>query len=269
MNLVLYLPKSPPPLARPDSDTGKVLKTFVPPQRRGDKFAVGYKEVSPKGLAVRFSKIKNYKDIYLFAEEYGPLGLAGRQPKNIYHSPLYGSAAKEDMAWWYSHATVARELLRLYNILSQAKRNKDYDAEDALLNVLKFKWDDNHASVFGIATGQGMNINVGKDVSPPEIAAFVLSVILGRMLRGGINIGFESFTPAKDTVPGFRAKECRYTFFLLAAVYYDLWAMITDSRPVIACGFCGRVIESRYGRKYCNDGCRQKAFQHHKKRERS
>lgn len=267
-SLILYLPESPLPLGRADSETGKVLRYFVPPQQKGNKHLTRYKEVSPKGLAARFSRITNYKDVYFFAEEYGPLGLTGRQPKNIYRSPLYGSSGKEDMAWWYGHAAVVRQLLRLYNILSRAKKKAEYDAEDALLNVLQFKWKGSRARLFCIETGQGLNISIGEDMSPSEIAAFVLSAILSRMLQGGINIGFESFTPAEDTIPGFRVKEYRYTRFLLAAIYYDLWEMVTDNRPVIACGFCGRVFEKSGRRKYCpdnNDTCKQKAYYYRKK----
>lgn len=258
-NLVLYLPESPLPLGWADFETGKVLRCLVPPQQKGK---ISYMEVSPKGLAVRFSKITNCEDVYFFAEEYGPLGLAGRQPKNIYRSPRYGNAAKEDLASWYDHAAVVRQLLKLYSILSKAKRRVDYDAEDAILNVLRLKWENTRASVFCIETGQGMNIRIGEDMSPSEIAAFVLSVILGRMLQGGVNIGFESFTKAEDTMPGFRVKEYRYTRFLLAAIYYDLWELVTDDRPVIACSYCGRVIEKSGRRKYCDDRCRQKAFYH-------
>lgn len=262
-NLVLYIPKSPLPLARPNA--GRVLRSIILPKRRGGRDIIDYEKVSPRRLATYFSGIKGYNDVYYFAEKYGLLGLAKIQPKNIYCSPMYGSVAREEIALWYKHATVVRQLLKLYRILSLAKRKEEYDIEAALLNVLHFKWNGSRASVFCVETGQNTNIIIGDDMSPLEITAFVLSVTLGRMLQGGISIGFDSLTLAGDTVPGFRVKEYRYTNFLLAAVYYDLWEMITDNRPVISCGFCGRIIEKVGRRKYCNNRCKQNAYLQRKK----
>ncbi|MCL6560227.1 MAG: hypothetical protein K6U74_15825, partial [Firmicutes bacterium] len=71
----------------------------------------------------------------------------------------------------------------------------------------------------------------------------------------------------KDAAIGYRIGEIRTTPYLLAAIYYDLWELITDNRPIITCGNCGLPIEKSGRRDYCNDACKQAAYRKRRKEE--
>lgn len=216
-----------------------------------------------KGLATRFARLRTAEDVDRFAMEYGLLGIA-EVPDSIYDTPVYGKAWFEPLSIWQHHIENVRRLLLLYRALSRQK--KGYDVElDELLRLRSLasapgtyviQWYDGKDTGIEIERGEEANL-----------AAVVLTVQLKQNLQGGINLSFSKIIPSKDAAVGFRIGEIRTTPFLLAAIYYDLWELITDSRPIITCGNCGLPIEKSGRRDYCNDACKQAAYRKRRKGE--
>jgi len=171
----------------------------------------------------------------------------------------------------------------LYRALSRWKRGFDVEIEERLLrmeSVEPFKinnlqWYDGKITgiqfrednaglvnaylpaIFGTTFVDTVTLERPDEYS---LAVLVLAVHLRQNLQGGINLDFSKIIPARDAAIGFRIGETRSTPYLLAAIYYDLWELITDNRPVIRCGFCGLPLEKTGRREYCNDACKQTAY---------
>ncbi|MBC7341542.1 MAG: hypothetical protein H5U02_03700 [Clostridia bacterium] len=100
-------------------------------------------------------------------------------------------------------------------------------------------------------------------IAPPDSdrQAMMLATYLKRGLQDGIRLDFV----ATDKPPGL--VETRATPYLLAAVLYDLWQIIADSRPVIQCRFCGVPFE-RFGRRiFCSTACKLAWHRRNKKNQ--
>lgn len=222
-----------------------------------------------KGLASRFAGLKTIQDINLFAGEYGLLGLnSDLHPGSVYDFPEYGNAWYEGLGMWGFHIITVRRLMKLYRALSKLKKGYDVDINELLhleerielstrQTFFRITWHD------GIDTGSTLDNyeNIGDRAPNEETAAIaVLSGTLKRILKGGINMDFSKIVPAKNAAIGFRIAETRTTPYLLAAIYYDLWEMITENRPVEVCVHCGLPLERTGRRKFCDDACKQAAY---------
>lgn len=272
----------------------------IPPSERTEKEGLlEIVEIPVGGLAERFARLETREDIDAFAREFGPLGLAWKQPweqpgKADYPTKFsrFPCPRREKLSHWLYHIATVRRLLRIYYILKRAKRNRDYDAEEALGKVIRlerhyrvshhgklqnngeYSWSEERVAtgfyrVVWAEDGTDAGVMVGEDeeelVSSLEIAAFVLASVISRNIEGGIRLIYDDIVPAKDAEIGFRITERKYTQYLLAAIYYDLWEMVTEGRPVITCEFCGKVIEKTGRRKYCDDACKQAAYRERKR----
>jgi hypothetical protein len=235
-----------------------------------------------KGLATRFASLKNLKDINRFAGECGLLGLS-IEPDNLYDPPAYGEAWFEPLSAWQHHIEIVRRLMLLYQALSRWKKGYDIEIEDRLLkvesiapfeNLLWLEWYDGKLTgiqlgdinaylpaVFGTAFVDTINL---EHLDEYTLAVLVLTVYLRHNLQGGVNLDFSKIIPARDAAIGFRIEEKRSTPYVLAAIYYDLWELITDNRPAIRCRFCGLPLEKAGRREYCNDACKQAAYRKRK-----
>jgi len=280
--------------AEVDERAGEVV-AVTPPLRR--EILPGLmqqgEEKSIRGLSERFSKIKTEKDISEFAAEYGLLGIVANKPEDSSTeyfpdlSPNYTETTREPLSLWREHAEVMRRLLSIYYHLKRGKGDSFYDTEDRLFDVLRLTKRYNIVehitekdgkvskevraqavplvNVVWAEDGKHTGSIMDQEVSLIEASAILLASITGRMLQGGIHIGYGRVVEAKDTPFGYRISETRYTHSPLAAAYYDLWEMVTEDRGVITCGFCNRVIERSGRRKYCNNLCRQAAYEKRKR----
>ncbi|MBM7094785.1 hypothetical protein JSY36_03360 [Bacillus sp. H-16] len=64
-----------------------------------------------------------------------------------------------------------------------------------------------------------------------EIGQYTLSKVLASHIAGGVNLGVKDLIRNPST-KGFKILEQRYTRFLLAAIYYDLWQKINDDKNI-------------------------------------
>lgn len=242
-----------------------------------------------KGLATRFANLKNLEDVNRFAGECGLLGLS-MVPESLYDPPAYGEAWFEPLSAWEHHIENVRRLMLLYRALSRWKKGYDIEIEERLLKVesiapfgINFlQWYDGKFTGIQLGEIKGNSANAHLPAAfgtafvdtvnlehPDEygLAVLVLAVYLRQNLQGGINLDFSKIIPARDAAIGFRIGETRSTPYLLAAIYYDLWELITDNRSVIRCEYCGLPLEKIGRRRFCDNACKQAAYRkrHNKK----
>jgi hypothetical protein len=244
----------------------------------------------PRGISSQFANLRNtersyYKeDLEAFTSKFGLLGITGLPSKDgaLFMSPKYGKTHSEDIKWWLYYANEVYLLLRLYSILKRGKDNANYDAEGALEEILVFEQDykvchegtlqDNGQFTFTthkkktpflraiwkesrVETGQAFE----SETLTIEAAAYVLTSVISRNLAGGITIGKGEIKESRKSPIGYAIVEQRYTNYLLAAIYYDLWELITNSQPVEVCAYSecnGLFTPKRKTGKYCSNTCR-------------
>ncbi len=275
--------------AKVDWGRGKVV--VVPPRQVDDDgqgiWFLPPRERPLRGLSSRFANLRNTKkkgfkaDFESFVAEFGLLGILGL-PGNAYKSPMYGESWEEEINWWLHYASEVYRLLRLYRIIRKARNNKDYDAEGALEEILVFKqaykisytgklqdnsqyiWTEHKEETpFVDAVWTENETETGQcfpETTPPiEAASYVLISIVSRNLAGGIILGKGKVVPSKKSPMGYSIVEQRYTNYLLAAIYNDLWELIRDDQPVNVCGYSGCTnifVPQRKTGEYCSDACR-------------
>jgi predicted RNA-binding Zn ribbon-like protein len=94
---------------------------------------------------------------------------------------------------------------------------------------------------------------------PIDAAPYVLASTISRNLAGGVNLGMGKVAPSKKSPIGYSIVEQRYTKFLLASIYHDMWELIRDDQPIEVCKHseCTNLfVPKRKTREYCSDACR-------------
>lgn len=235
------------------------------------------------GLINEFASLKTIKDIEVFSKEYGLLGVqppdsiqvnsqspaiqATLQPSYIYTN--YGFSVFEPIELWRWHIKEVQQILKLYQITRKA-------SSDELKNdLVEIKM---HRGIFGSLAedrkiteryfihwidGEAI-LMLPKDLEEKpmlEIAQYTLAKILESRISDGINLAIGDLI-SKPSTKGFMITEQRYTRYLLAAIYYDLWQTINDSKNVYLCENKNcRLPFVKFGRKkYCNEACKQEAY---------
>ena len=136
-----------------------------------------------------------------------------------------------------------------------------------ILPFVKAIWSENREE-----TGQkfsDINLLIPYDIDNARLdaASYVLASVISRGMAGGITIGKGEVHPSKKSPIGYAITEQRYTDYLLAAIFYDLWELITDSQPVEVCANPDCLLlftpERKTG-KYCSDACKQAAYRERK-----
>lgn len=199
-----------------------------------------------KGLATQFAALKTLEDIDHFARSYGLLGVA---KTGWGGKPTYGTTMFEPIEIWQHHIGVVRCFMLNYRRLARRKKGYDSDLLPELLTS---------ATMFAYVPEE--------EATEEQITFTSLATVLKHSLSGGIGVEFSRIVPAKDSPLGYRIAEQYTTEFLLAAIYYDLWELITEHRPVIRCRQCGLPLEKTGRREYCNNACKQAAYRRRKQK---
>ncbi len=257
---------------------------FLPPEERPFR-----------GLSSRFANFsktwkKDFKkDFEIFVAEFGLLGITGL-PEDAYKPPMYGESWEEEIDWWLHYAGEVYRLLRLYRIIRRARVDKNFDAEGALDEIIIFeqaykvshtcKLQDNgqynwtehkEETPFVKAVWKENGIETGQvfpeTMLPIDAAPYVLASTISRNLAGGVILGMGKVTPSKKSPIGYSIAEQRYTNYLLAAIYNDLWELIRNEKPVEICAHseCANIfVPQRKTGEYCSDACKQAAYRKRK-----
>jgi hypothetical protein len=236
-----------------------------------------------KGLMNEFAKLKTIKDIESFAMKYGLLGVEHPEslqvnskspairatliPSFIFTS--YGFSVFEPIELWQWHINQVRKILKLYNAVRKAS------SDDLIYEILEVKM---HTGMFGDLTEDKevtdryfVHWTDGElierlpehfeEKSILEIAQYTLAKVLESRISNGINIGVEDIISNPST-KGFMITEQRYTRYLLAAIYYDLWQNINNHKNVYICANknCRLPFIKSGRKKYCDEACKQEAY---------
>lgn len=235
------------------------------------------------GLMSEFAGLKTNKDIEKFSKKYGLLGIqhpedaqvnstspaikATVQPWFIFRN--YGFSVLEPIELWHWHINEVQKILKLYHAVRKAKSNELVDeiievkmrrgmfgslAEDRRITERYFIYWTNGEEIFMVP-------EEFEEKTILEIAQYTLVKILEYHISGGINLGVGDFI-FKPSTKGFMITEKRYTKYLLAAIYYDLWQTINDSKHVYICENknCRLPFVKSGRKKYCNEACKQEAY---------
>lgn len=217
------------------------------------------------GLALKFAGLKTHEDICEFASKYGFLGIVNK-PANLHQYPQYGRDVFETLSNWKYHISKVQRLVRLYRALCQRRKGYEMPIEGEIYNIVEFedksfaflprttiRWTDGYLE-------KHLRIVIDTSLNEDENAVRILTSILSDQLHMGIFLGIDKVIPAKDSTIGFRLVEQKYTMFLLAAIYYDLWELITENRTVQVCSSCGLPMEKSGRKLFCSDACKQKNY---------
>lgn len=237
------------------------------------------------GLMDEFASLKTIKDIEKFSMKYGLLGIkhpestqlnsyspairATLKPSTIFTK--YDHSVFEPIELWQWHINEVRKILRLYHKARKA------NSVELLYEVIEIKM---HHGMFGSLaedrevtqryfvhwTNGEVIIMLPTDYEEKsilDIARYTLAKILESRISGGINLGpgeIISHTSTKE----FTIEEQRYSRYLLAAIYYDLWQTINNSKNVHLCENknCRLPFVKSGRKKYCNEACKQEAYRY-------
>ncbi|WP_116316306.1 hypothetical protein [Bacillus subtilis] len=238
---------------------------------------------SNTGLMSEFASLKTIKDIEAFSKKYGLLGIkhpdseqvnsqtplikATLQPAFIFIN--YGFSVFEPIELWQWHINEVQKILRLYHAVRKAS------SDELIYEIVEIKM---HSGMFGSLTEDKeitdryfvQWINGEEILMLPEhfeekplleIAQYTLAKILESRISDGINLATGDLISNPST-KGFMITELRYTRYLLAAIYYDLWQTINDSKNIYLCDNenCRLPFVKSGRKKYCNEACKQEAY---------
>lgn len=221
-----------------------------------------------KGVAVKFASLETNKDIIEFAKEYGLLGVLNFSYRNV----DYGLTVFEPLYWWRLYINHVKRLLKLYEILKKKHKNQSIDIIGELVNykeengMITFEWIEGGNFSFYFNEEK---INDDELENIDAIAgAYILTTSVKDVLRSAINVDFSDIIRSKDSEIGFRIKEVYSTDYLIGAIYYDLWNLISNDVEIVFCQHCGRTFTKSGRKKYCNDSCKTMAYKERKKGEK-
>ncbi len=236
-----------------------------------------------KELMSEFASLKSIKDVEAFSKKYGLLGIkppdydqvnsqsplikATLQPNFIFTN--YGFSVLEPIELWQWHINGVQKILRLYHAVKKAS------SDELIYEIVEIKM---RRGMFGSlaedrevtdryfvhwTNGEAILMLPEDFEEKPllEIAQYTLAKILESRISDGINLGTGDLISNPST-KGFMITERRYTRYLLAAIYYELWQTINDSKNVYLCENKNcRLPLVKFGRKkYCNEACKQEAY---------
>ncbi len=235
------------------------------------------------GLMSEFASLKTIKDIEAFSKKYGLLGIkhpdseqvnsksplirATLQPSLVFNN--YGFSVFEPVKLWQWHIKEVQNILRLYHGVRKAS------SDELIYEIVEIKM---HSGMFGslaedraITNRYFVHWTDGEEIlmlpedfeekTILEIAQYTLAKVLESHISGGINLGVGDLI-SKPSTKGFMITEKRYSRYLIAAVYYDLWQTINNSKNVYICENKNcRLPFVRSGRRlHCNDACKMEAY---------
>lgn len=245
-----------------------------------------------EGLMIEFASLKTFKDIESFSKKYGLLGVKHPDMNHI-ESPHpvtqftkkvsyifndYGHSVFEPLELWLWHINDVQQILKLYDVIrnecSEERIKEVIKIESLDKNILSMS-DFNEFDLYDKwyvhwSTGEKILYlpKAMKKQSLLEIGQYTLSKVLELRLKGGVQIGVGDIV-RNPLTKSFKVIENRYTHYLLAAIYYDLWQSINDDRNIYRCAnrSCGFPFVKSRRKKYCSDACKQEAYRNRKKDE--
>lgn len=230
-----------------------------------------------KGLATKFSRLRTAEDIKNFASQYGMLGFTTPSPEkaarfskthNIAHLDLHTPSVVEPTDLWFDSVAQVNRLLQLYRALvKMVKKNVDSIEENLLTNIplhddcYNVVWKDGHPTNVYLTELELISLD------PLEIYRKVLVNEITQMIdRSNITISPKIIHSSKAPL-GMVVIEAPYTSFLITAIYYDLWSMLSEETHIEICANdeCNLPFMKSKNQIYCSDACKQAAYRKRKR----
>lgn len=214
-----------------------------------------------KGIATQFASLKSDKEILEFAKEFGLLGVV--MPS--FETTDYGQTVFEPIYFWKFYIDQIKKLLKLYKMLKKKHKNHNVDI---IGELIKYKETDAGIS-FEWNEGGPIPINyeeIADDIDYEHYdeitGAYIFTTLVRNGLKGAINVDFSNVVRSEKSEIGFRIKEVYSTKYLLGAIYYDLWELISSDTEVVYCEYepCGIPFKKSGRKKYCCDSCKTLAY---------
>lgn len=213
----------------------------------------------PKGLATKFASLKSDKEILEFAKEYGLLGVIMPSVKTT----DYGPTVFEPIYFWRFYINKIKQLLKLYNMLKKKHKNQNIDI---IGELIKYKETDGKISFEWVEGGvipinyEEEADNIDYELYDEITGAYIFTTLVKNGLKGAIDVDFSNIIKSEKSEIGFRIKESYSTNYLLGAIYYDLWELISNDTEILDCEHCGIPFTKSGRKKYCSDSCKTLAY---------
>jgi hypothetical protein len=239
---------------------------------------------SINGISSEFSKIKNINELIEFAFTYGNLGLSLQQRErdifqqlsaysteykltcwNAFENVVPGFNYFEPFELWWYHIDKVRKILKLYRALSRQNRGVDTEIED---NVLRIGEQVSHKKCpthnINWFDGTPTSIEVPEDNLDDfvQIGRLVLKKTIEKYAFKGIELRESQIVETKKNDLGFYVLGKRTTQYLITAIYYELWQLISTNLVVEICQNpkCKLPYIKSKRQQYCSDACKQEAY---------
>lgn len=249
------------------------------------------REFYRKGIVYEFAKLKTEKNIHEFASKYGLLGITPPQndEKVIQHIlddvDIFGigtvierMAKKgsnfEPIEVWWTLIKKIQDNLKLYQALVSIHRGNEVEIEDNLLKVSSTPvslWKD--YKYYPVLWYNDEFTSTAIEAADLDKMDFV---DIGRLVLIE-NIQLQAYETTRPTHVdivntnkpplGFTLVESKIATNLITAIYYDLWQMISENKPVHICQNpnCKLPFEKIKRQQYCTNACKQEAYRIRKK----
>lgn len=238
-----------------------------------------------KGLVYEFAKLTNEKEINTFVQKYGLLGIdtPDKTETKDFHKlkPIFGDSAQvnlkfgysyfEPLEVWYFYIDNIKKLLKLYRSLVNVHIGTldEKEIEGNILNIGEaFKWDETSEEKYhiewwdGSKTGYTIPLKEAEEGNFIGLARKILVSEVNRMANKNINNLALNIVETDRPPLGFIIQESKTTDYLINAIYFGLWELISKNEPVYICENpnCKLPYPKVKRQKYCSNACKQEAY---------
>ena len=238
------------------------------------------KIIEIEDISVNFSNLEKESEILLFAKEYGLLGVLDFGWNNYYHS------SSETLITWHTYIEHIKRLLKLYKALKDKRDGKNievigefFDFKDSKFMTIGKKtknagvsWTKKY-SIREMDNQLLVGIN-DLDFPIPDlprsveesheydglIGSYILALLIKKGLDGAVKISFSEVYRSDKSAIGFSFNQTYSSSYLLGAIYQDLWRLITTDTPIRYCHYCHKPFPGKGKKTYCNNSCKQMAY---------
>lgn len=120
----------------------------------------------------------------------------------------------------------------------------------------RYYWNDHRPTLIPYKEPKG---NRSEEDEMKFAATMILRQHLQRFLENGIFIDFSVVKKDDESPLGFSFEDRKATNYLLAAIYFDLFRMVNNIRPVAVCDQCtDPFVPKRKDAKFCGKTCQKR-----------
>lgn len=200
-----------------------------------------------------------------------------KYPKEVLikYSPTGEGAGKNHCPECYQRKVKeTKEREDLYNFI-KTTYNLNFPTGNMLRQIKQFREERNYTYIIEWSDGSPTGCLIHSE--PVEkgdflgIARTVLIRNVNEQTHRSINNIATDIIETNKPPLGFIVQESKTTNYLINAIYYDLWDLISKNEPVYICANpnCKLPFKKVKRQKYCSNACKQEAYRIRKKQKQS